>query len=152
MTHQDVDHVTRTLYDFAFGIDSRDYDLFRSVFTDRVELDYSSYHGGPARTMDADDWVAACASLFDGLQATQHSMSNPVVDLDGDRARCRMYMQAVHVLPNPDGDAEFTIGGYYDDRLVRTGDGRRSGWRIEAVQLTVWWRRGNPDIMRLARG
>ena len=92
------------------------------------------------------------ASLFDGLEATQHLMSNPMVDLDGDRARCRMYVQAVHVLPNPGGDAEFTIGGYYDDRLVRTADERRGGWRIEAVKLTVWWRRGNPDIMRLARG
>mgnify|MGYP006391112361 CR=1 FL=1 len=23
-------------------------------------------------------------------------------------------------------------------------------WRIDAVKLTVWWRRGNADIMRLA--
>ena len=58
MIGNDVDHITRTLYDFALGIDSRDDELFRSVFTDHVELDYSSYHGGAATTMPADEWVA----------------------------------------------------------------------------------------------
>ena len=69
-------------------------------------------------------------------------MTNPLVDVDGNMARCRMYMQAVHVLedwPEP----EFTIGGYYDDRLVRTD----AGWRISAVTLTVWWRRGDEALM-----
>jgi hypothetical protein len=51
-------------------------------------------------------------------------------------------MQAAHFLdswPEP----EFTIGGYYDDRLVHNGD----GWRIAAVTLIVRWRRGDPDLM-----
>ena len=46
-----------------------------------------------------------------------------------------------------DPDPEFTIGGHYDDQLVRTPE----GWRIDAVTLTVTWRRGNADIMRRAR-
>jgi hypothetical protein len=57
-----------------------------------------------------------------------------------------MYMQAVHMF-DADPEPEFTIGGHYDDHLVRTTD----GWRIDAVTLTVTWRRGNPDIMRRAR-
>jgi len=55
-------------------------------------------------------------------------------------------MQAVHMLGD-DPEPEFTIGGYYDDQLVRT----TNGWRLNAVTLTVTWRRGNPDIMRRAR-
>jgi hypothetical protein len=57
-----------------------------------------------------------------------------------------MYMQAAHFFhddPNP----EFVIGGYYDDQLIVV-DGV---WKISSVQLTVWWRRGNPAIMGLAR-
>ncbi len=146
----DQDQVLRTVHQFAYGIDTRDWELYRSIFTDEVEFDYSSYHGGPTTTMRADDWVEAVRPLFEGLDATQHSMTTPLVETDGDRARCRVYMQAVHMLANPAGDPEFTIGGYYDDRLVRA-PGSPNGWLIEAVTLTVWWRRGNPDIMRLAR-
>jgi hypothetical protein len=145
-----VHDVTRTVYEFAYGIDTRDWRRYRAIFTDEVDFDYSSYHGRPATTMRADDWVATVRLLFDGLDATQHSMSNPIVDLDpdGDGARCRVYMQAAHFLDDGRGDEpEFTIGGYYDDHLVRTDD----GWRIDAVTLTVWWRRGNDDIMRRAR-
>ena len=71
-------------------------------------------------------------------------------------ARCRVYMQAAHFLAHDladgqPGDAEFTIGGYYDDGLVRTASEARGGWRLNAVTLTVWWRRGNEQIMKLAR-
>jgi len=58
-----------------------------------------------------------------------------------------MYMQAAHFLTHEGITDEFTIGGYYDDHLVIDAAGV---WRIDAVKLTVWWRRGNPDIMRLA--
>ena len=145
MTYKDETEIVRRVYEYAYGIDLRDWDLYRSIFTDRVTADFSSYNDRPAQTMSADDWVRSVRPLFTGLDASQHAMSNPVVDLDGGHARCRMYMQAVHILADHP-DPEFTIGGYYDDRLVRTAD----GWQIEAVTLTVWWRRGNAAIMPIA--
>ncbi|MFN3257838.1 MAG: nuclear transport factor 2 family protein [Ilumatobacter sp.] len=146
--------ITRAVHEFAYGIDTRDWALYRSIFADGpIDFDYSSYHGRPGSSMDADAWVANVRPLFDGLDATQHSMSNPLVDVDGDTARCRMYMQAAHFLWRDDllaetgsAESEFTIGGYYDDRLVRTA----SGWKLTAVTLTVFWRRGNAAIMSLA--
>ena len=147
MSTSDFTEITRRVYEYAYGIDSRDWVLYRSIFTDEVTMDFSSYNGtGGAQVMSADDWVAGVQPLFTGLDATQHTMSNPLVDVDGDRARCRMYMQAVHVL-HDDPAPEFTIAGFYDDQLVLTDE----RWRIDAVTLTVWWRRGNPDIMPIAR-
>ncbi|MGA9278182.1 nuclear transport factor 2 family protein [Ilumatobacter sp.] len=150
--------VAETVYRFAYGIDQRDWAGYRSIFVEpptTIDFDYSSYHGRPAAAMDVDAWVGAVTPLFSGLDATQHTMSNPVVEIDGAVARCRVYMQAAHFLWADDlvertGDAvpEFTIGGFYDDRLVRCADDR---WRIDAVRLTVWWRRGNERIMELAR-
>lgn len=139
--------ITRLRYEYAFGIDTRDYSLLRSVFTDRIEMDFSSYNGRPAAATSADEWVAACAALFDGLDATQHTMTNPLVDVEpgGERARCRMAMQAAHFLGDPP-ENEFTIGGWYLDRLVRV-DGV---WKIAAVTLNVTWRRGNESIMAAA--
>ena len=137
--------VARTLYRFAAAIDTRDWAAYRAVFTDSLEVDYTSYRPGSVATMPADAWVARATALFPGLDATQHCLYNPLVDLDGDRARCRVYLQAEHVLPNPLGDPTFTIGGYYDDRLVRAGD----SWLICAKKLVVTWSRGNRHVLTL---
>jgi hypothetical protein len=152
--------IAQTVYGFAYGIDRRDWTGYRRVFVAPpadIEFDYESYHGRPATRLSVDAWIDAVVPLFTGLDATQHSMSNPIVEVGvGDRsARCRVYMQAAHFLWRDDletrtgsADPEFTIGGYYDDHLVLGDDGV---WRIDAVKLTVWWRRGNEAIMGLAR-
>ena len=149
--------VAETVFRFAYGIDQRDWVGYRTIFVPSpgaIAFDYSSYNGRPASSMDVDAWVGAVTPLFTGLDATQHTMSNPLVEIDGAEARCRVYMQAAHFLWRDDleamtgrTDSEFTIGGYYDDHLVRGDDDR---WRIDAVRLTVWWRRGNEAIMKLA--
>ncbi len=133
-------------YRYAAGIDTRDWDLYRSIFTDTVDIDFSSYSGRPPATMTADEWVAGVQPLFTGLAATQHSMTNPRVQAEGDRAALSMYMQAEHILDHDDPSAWFTIGGFYTDRAVRTS----GGWRLTAVKLTVFWRRGRFDIMEQA--
>jgi hypothetical protein len=142
----DRTEIVETIYCYATGVDTRDWRLYRSIFSDEVEIDFSSWDGSPPRRMRADDWVAGVQPLFHGLDATQHSMTNPRVAVDGDRASCVMYMQAVHFLANREGDAEFTIGGYYTDQLVKTP----AGWKICGVKLTVLWSRGNRAIMALA--
>jgi len=133
-------------YRYATGIDTRDWPLHRSIYTDEIEMDFSSYNGAPARRLAADAWVEGLKPLFHGLAATQHSMTNPRVTVEGDSATLVMYMQAEHVLDHEDQDAVFTLGGYYSDLVVRTA----AGWRISAVTLTVFWRRGRPDIMATA--
>ncbi|HEY5678503.1 MAG TPA: nuclear transport factor 2 family protein [Pseudomonadales bacterium] len=146
MNFDDYHAIVRRRYEYALGIDTRDWVLYRSIFTDEITMDFSSYNGRPASGMAADDWVAGCKVLFAGLDATQHVMSNPMVDVDGDIARLRMYMKAEHFLRNDQGGMDFTIGGYYDDRLVRTDE----GWKMQAVTLNVFWSRGNRQIMALA--
>ena len=142
----DTDEIIRRKYEYAYGIDTRDWTLYRSIFTEEIHMDFSSYSGVAATSMPADAWVGNCRRLFDHLDATQHVMTNPIVDLDGDQARLRMYMKAEHFLQTRSGNCDFALGGCYDDRLVRTP----AGWRICAVTLHVFWNRGNRDIMRLA--
>ena len=108
--------VAETIYLYATGIDTKDFDLYRSIFADHVEIDFSSYEGSSVNEPDlltGDQWVNRIKPLFTGLAATQHSMSNPVIVLDGDFASCRMYMQAHHVFEPDEEDSWFTIGGYY---------------------------------------
>ena len=142
--------VAETVYRYAEGIDTKDFVLYRSIFADEVAVDFSSYSGRDASTVTGDQWVAGVVPLFTGLHATQHSMTNPRVEIDGDTATCRMYMQAHHVYEPDDADSWFTIGGYYDDALRRDPAGP-AGWLLTAVTLTVLWRRGDAGIMEPAR-
>lgn len=146
MQFEDFEEITRRRYEYALGIDTRDYALLRSVFTEKIVMDFQDYNGAPAATLNSDDWVAGCKVLFDGLDSTQHVMTNPLVEVAGEKARCRMYMKAEHFLKNDQGGSEYSIGGYYTDELVKT----QHGWRISKVTLKLFWQRGNRHIMQLA--
>lgn len=134
--------VLETLYKYAQGLDTRDWALYRSIFTDEIEVDFSSYNGFAGR-LKADDWVARLKPLFSGLAATQHIMTNPVVTFDEEGAECRIYMQAEHFLDAYDGGTSYGIGGYYTTRLVC----QKEIWFIASVTLSVFWCRGDPGIM-----
>ena len=132
---------------YATGIDMRDWEAYRSCFTDQLEVDFTSFSGGEPRTLTGDEWVAGVRAGLSGFAATQHISTNHVITLDGDEATCVSYMQAQHYLPNEKGDNALTLGGYYTNTLVRTGD----GWRIRRCRLTVTWTTGNRHIFELAR-
>ena len=145
VTHADHLAVCDVLYRFAEGIDLRDFELYRSVFTDEIEVDYSSHRPGSAGRMRADDWVERARRRFTALDATQHVMSNPRVSVDGNTAICSMYVVAHHHHRHAGRADSYTLGGRYVDLLTRT-DGR---WRISRLALQVWWSEGNPALVGL---
>ena len=148
MSAEDKLAVAECLYRYAAGVDTRDWAMYRSVFADEVEFDFSGYEPGRVPvTMAADDWVAGVRPLFGGLAATQHMMSNPLAELDGDSAQIMMYVRAHHVLDPGDPEAYYTVGGYYQNGLVRAG----GLWKLVRVKLTVTWSLGHPAIMEAAR-
>jgi len=131
---------------FAHGIDRCDLTMYRSVFTDEIDLDYSSWRAESIGRWRADDWVARGARLFPGLTATRHALSNLLVEPDGDAMRVRANVCADHVLAGPDGVEVFTLNGYYDDRCVPTDD----GWKIEGKRLVMLWCTGDRDVLARA--
>ena len=148
MSAEDKLAVAECMYRYAAGVDTRDWAMYRSLFADEVEIDFSSYGPGlPPVTMAADDWVAGLKPLFGGLAATQHMMSNPLVELEGDSAQITMYMRAHHVFDPNDPESYYTVGGYYRNQLVSD----RGHWKLVRVRLTVTWRLGHPEIMEAAR-
>jgi len=132
---------------YATGLDSRDWPLFRSCFTDEIETDFTSVFGGEPRKVSADRWTEAARRTLSGLTATQHMITNHVITVAGDNATCVAYVQARHFLPNASGDSMQTMFGYYTNRFVRTP----VGWRISACKLTLSWQTGNGGIFALAR-
>lgn len=78
------------------------------------------------------------------LDRTQHLVGNHQVAVEGDRATHRCQLQAQHVMEGTDGGDNLIVGGFYDDRLVRTDD----GWRIEHRLMQQTWIEGNPAVVR----
>ena len=136
-------NVAQIVCNYAMGIDTKNWELYRSIFADSVTMDFESWNGVPKHEIRADDLKQNIGVYFAGLDATQHSMTNPQVTIDGDRARCIVYMQAEHFLNDAEPARRFVIGGYYTDDLVRAGD----TWKIAAVTLKVFWTRGDRSFM-----
>lgn len=116
---------------YARGVDTKDWVLWKNVFTPDAHLDYSSA-GIPAGTRDT------IAEIFEqGLSVvpmTQHFISNIEVDLQGDRATARAMFYNPMQLPRLD-DLSY-CGGYYHHELVRTSDGWKSA---SLVEDNVWF-------------
>ena len=46
------------------------------MFAERVQFDFTAWHGGAAEELAADDWVARVRARQSGFHGTQHQMSN----------------------------------------------------------------------------
>ena len=66
MATDDKIMVAETIYLYATGIDTKDFNLYRSIFADQVEIDFSSYEGSSVPEPDfltGDQWVNRQASV-----------------------------------------------------------------------------------------
>jgi hypothetical protein len=131
---------------YATGVDRHDWPLFRSCFTDEIEIDWPAGGSAP-QLIKVDDWVERVRRTIDGMEATQHMITNQVITLDEDEAICVAYVQARHHLAGAEGGSDQVMYGYYINRFVRT----HAGWKIRARRLTVLWNEGNMAIFELAR-
>jgi ketosteroid isomerase-like protein len=131
--------ITDVLYQYATGLDTRDWDVLRDCFTDDAVCDFLEF-GGVNEGKDAI--VALCSGVLSGLDSSQHLIANPRVVLDGDRATSVCYFQAQHFLASPAGGNTYLVGGTYEDRHRRTDD----GWKIDHRTLHCTWQDGNAGV------
>ncbi len=111
--------IAEVLLRYATGIDRRDWPLFRTVFTDDCELDY-----GEIGTFTGVDAITAFMDQAHSMAGhTMHRLTNQVIDVHGDTAESRTYVDALIMI---DGNSGVNAAGFYDDELVRGAH----GWRV----------------------
>ncbi len=148
MTDQRLDIIATTTK-MGWYADQRRWEDLHDIFTDTVTVDYTSLTGGEPADIPAADLINGWKAGLDGLDATQHHISNHLVTLDGDdTATVTAQFIATHRYPNPHGEPLWTLGGHYLFTLHRADD----GWRIAELTMTATWASGNQHIMTLAAG
>jgi len=110
---------------YGKALDEKDYVLLDSVFTPDAVTNYELGELGNRTT------YPQMRALFESFNAvfsfTQHLLSAPLVDLDGDEATAETRLVATHGLERKSGEKSvWFVIGFYRDSLVRTPE----GWRI----------------------
>jgi ketosteroid isomerase-like protein len=129
-----ADHVeiTALLYRYARAVDTKDWELYRSVFTDDALVDYSSAGAVVGTRDEVIDWFAA---NFAVIPWSMHYVTNvEILDRTADSATVRAKFYNPMQLPGMTGMS--SCGGYYHHELVRTPD----GWRSRSLrEENVWF-------------
>jgi hypothetical protein len=109
------------LYRYARAVDTKDTELYRSVFTDDAYIDYSSAGVIAGSRDEVADWLR---QAFTAIPMSVNYITNIESEIDGDTAKVRAMFYNPMQLP---GTTELSCcGGYYHHELVRTPDGWRS--------------------------
>ena len=131
--------VCRLAPTYAFGIDSRDEALVRSVFAADAVL------AGTLGEAPVDEYVPRLLAGVAHYEATMHNITNQYAAIAGDEADVWSYAVAIHLAPADSGRSDLTMGVQYRDHAERVG----GGWLIrrrETVKLS-----GTRAASRLSR-
>jgi ketosteroid isomerase-like protein len=123
--------ISALLYRYARAVDTKDWALYRSVFTDDAVIDYSSAGAIAGLRDEVAEWLS---QGFATIPWSMHYITNIESDVTGDTARVRAMFYNPMQLP---GMSEPSYcGGYYHHDLVRTPD----GWRSRSLrEENVWF-------------
>ncbi len=121
------------LYDrYAYGVDSVDMDLVRSVFHPDCTV---------VGTMEAGSLEDYLEGLEAGLlmyEATMHFKGNQYVELAGDRAFVETWVVGYHMEAPGSPIDHLRLGLRYMDEVVRVGD----DWKIMRREAALQWHTG----------
>ena len=119
---------------YARAVDRRDWTLAATLFTEDCVLH------GPGYELVGREKILAGLRLIDRYSATQHSVHNQLVEVDGDRASGETYCTAHHVYARDGRPHMLDWGIRYQDRCVR----ERGAWRYARRELLLDWAQDLP--------
>jgi hypothetical protein len=135
--------ITDVLTRYAMALDSKNWPLLKTCFTPDAVADY----GPEAGRHEGYPAIEKVVRFFLGGLSSQHLIGNFVIEIEGEKARATCYLQAQHYLEGTEGGDAYTIGGTYEDELIRTDE----GWRIKFRKLTSTWVDGNSGVFEAAQ-
>jgi hypothetical protein len=140
----DREQIKETVCRYPVAVDSHDWQLFRSIFTDEVAvlLSVAARADRPHQIVDADKFTRATSKIMTGsFLVTQHFLTAYHIEVNGDEATCFCYVQARHLPPKDKPEQQiWDIGGHYTFHLKRIGD----CWKIPKYTAIITWETNRP--------
>ena len=126
---------------YSRAVDTGDFDLLDTVFTDDVVADYTQAGGARLESkMEAKAWIAEALSVF---PVRQHLIGNHEITFDmvADPPAATGRVGLFNPMSSHPADGEpglLLCGGVYEDRYIKT----EQGWRIRERVLEIRWFQG----------
>lgn len=127
----DILEIHQLLARYSRSLDTRDWELFRSVFTEDATIDYAASGGITAQRDEVVEWLISTLGSFPW--SGQHYITNIEAELAGDSAVVRAALFNPMLFPGMNEPTYF--GGYYHHDVVRTPD----GWRSRGLREEIIW-------------
>lgn len=137
--YQDRSDIIDLAVRYTWALDTKEIDGLDEVFLPEAT---AMLRGVPCE--GRDQIKARIGGAILRLDRTQHMVGNHQVTVDGDEGTHRCHLQSQHVLESAEGGVNYIVGGYYEDRVVRTPD----GWRIAHRLMQQTWTEGNPGVVK----
>jgi hypothetical protein len=128
--------IRQVLYRYCRGVDRGDRELLKRVYHADATDDHGAWKG-PGQ--EFADYIVDALDRQSG--ASQHHITNVLVEVDGDAAAAESYFIAFHPYTPGGTEAEHMafVGGRYLDRFER----RDGEWRIADRKVVLDWTRAD---------
>ena len=126
--HADRIALQDVMLNYAAGVDDRDRARYRSCFADDVEV----FGFGEATIQGAEAWVDYVWQALEKYSASQHMLGPQLAVIDGDTARTRNDVQALHYFREGEHQRFILWATYRTDLRREAG-----GWKIYRHELVT---------------
>lgn len=133
-----IDHhdIHQCMMRYCHGVDRCDLEILKSAFWEDSICKY-----GIDET-NAIAWAAATIGVISSMERTFHSVSNYLIDVDGNVATSETYCTAYHQIKAEEGVlTEMIVGGRYLDKHEK----RHDEWRIKYRLYIHDWNSNMPS-------
>ena len=120
----DLEDIKVVKYRYLRALDTKHWDDFADTMTEDIIGNYGSSLGETHSFTDRASLVEYMRSSLPANVITEHRVTHPEIDIDGDEATATWYLQDKVIVPEFDF---LLIGaGFYRDKYRRTPD----GWKL----------------------
>ena len=132
----DAVEIQQLLARYARSLDTRDWELYRCVFTGDAFIDYAASGGTTGQLDQVVEWLSNTLGTI--TWSGMHYITNIEAEVTGDSAVVRAALFNPMLFPGMDEPTYF--GGYYHHDMIRTPD----GWRSRNLREEIIWSINSP--------
>lgn len=128
--------------------DRKDWEKLSSLFTEEVDVDFTSLASGEPSKIKVDDFVGAWKKNLFAEKKTFHQRGNHRIKINGDKAEVFSKAYAFNLLEKGEITGLWEVWGNYTHTLTRT----ETGWKCSGMTLDVIHHRGDESVRTFIPG